>query len=60
VLGAESGVMFCATIRVNYECKDNILLQKFAPAARVHDVNVQDVSGGIINILGGGSMDYSE
>ena len=25
-----------------------------------HRVLIQDVSGGIVNILGGGSMDYSE
>jgi len=25
-----------------------------------HTVNIQGVSGGIVNILGGGSMDYSK
>ena len=60
MVGAESGSLFCATIRVNYEDIGNILLRKFAPAARTHVVNIQAVSGGIINILGGGSMDHSE
>jgi hypothetical protein len=59
VLGAEIGVMFCATIRVNYEDRDNILLLTFAPFTRVRALNIQGVSGGIVNILGGGSMDYS-
>jgi len=27
---------------------------------QTHTHNIQDVSGGIVNILGGGSMEYSE
>jgi len=27
---------------------------------RTNGLHIQDVSGGIVNVLGGGSMDYSE
>ena len=35
-------------------------LQTVEERLEVNSFNIQGVSGGIVNILGGGSMDYSE
>jgi hypothetical protein len=40
VMGAESGVLLCAIIRVNYKDRDNTVLRNFAPDARVKAVNI--------------------